>query len=93
MPQTSSLISFYASDLILLGDKFMDRIRVSSSNLKSVGYDVTDSILEVEFHNGGIYQYFNVPEHKYDGLMRASSKGSYFDTYIKKAGYRYRKIR
>jgi hypothetical protein len=36
---------------------------------------------------------FNVPQHCYEGLMSASSKGSYFDAYIKKAGYRYRKVR
>lgn len=71
----------------------MERTFVSSSNLRSVGYDSDEETLEIEFHNGGIYQYFGVPEHRYEGLMNASSKGSYFDSYIKKAGYRYRKIR
>jgi hypothetical protein len=71
----------------------MGRVRVSSSNLAPVGYDPNEKILEIEFHNGGIYQYYNVPEHLYRGLMAASSHGSYPDTYIKKAGYRYRKIR
>lgn len=71
----------------------MERTSVSSSNLRSVGYDPDEETLEIEFHNGGVYQYFNVPHHRYDGLMSASSKGSYFDAYIKKAGYRYRKVR
>ena len=71
----------------------MDRVRVSSSNLKDVGYDSTQQILEIGFLNGGVYQYFNVPESKYTGLMNASSKGSYFDAHIKKAGYRYKKVR
>lgn len=71
----------------------MDRVRVSSSNLASVGYDPSGQILEIELLNGGIYQYFNVPEHVHSRLMAASSHGTYFDAHIKKAGYRYRKIR
>ena len=71
----------------------MERTPVSSSNLRSVGYDPNEETLEIEFHSGGTYQYFNVPQHRCEGLMNASSKGSYFDAYIKKAGYRYRKIR
>lgn len=38
----------------------MDRTPVSSTNLKSVGYDAVNRVLEIEFHDGGIYQYFNV---------------------------------
>lgn len=70
----------------------MDRQRVSSSNLESVGYDSNDEILEIKFHSGGIYQYLNVPFEKYKSLMNASSKGSYFASFIKDR-YRYRKIR
>ncbi len=68
----------------------MNRISVSSSNLRSVGYDPASSILEVEFRHGGVYQYFEVPEARYDGLMSAYSKGGYFDTFIKNGGYAYR---
>ena len=71
----------------------MNRTAVSSSNLTSVGYDTENMILEIEFHNGSIYQYINVPESKYDGLMKASSHGKYFDAYIKKGGYRVKKVR
>jgi len=71
----------------------MDRVRVSSSNLASVGYDPDSRTLEVAFLNGGIYQYSNVPAHVHRGLMAASSHGSYFDAYIKKGGYSYRKVR
>ena len=71
----------------------MERKRVSSSNLASVGYDPETKTLEIEFLNGGLYQYFNVPESIYNGLMAASSRGSYFDQYVKKGGYRYKKIR
>ena len=71
----------------------MNRDRVSSSNLEAVGYDPSTMTLEIEFLNGGVYQYFNVPAHVYSGLMSASSHGSYFDAHIKKGGYSYRKIR
>lgn len=71
----------------------MERQRVISSNLASVGYDPDSETLEIEFLNGGLYQYFNVPERIYDGLMAASSHGTYFAQYIKKGGYRYRKLR
>ena len=70
----------------------MERKRVSSSNLSSVGYDDTNEILEIEFNNGGIYQYFDVPSSIYEALMNASSHGTYFDRNIKKAGYRFKKI-
>jgi hypothetical protein len=70
----------------------MDRERVRSSNIKSVGYDPGDMTLEIEFHDGGIYRYFNVPADVHEGLMRASSKGAYFHDHIKER-YRFRKVR
>lgn len=71
----------------------MERKHVSSSNLESVGYDPATKTLEIAFLNGGIYQYSGVPGSVYQGLMSASSHGQYFDQYIKKGGYPYRKIR
>lgn len=70
----------------------MDRIPVQSSNLASVGYDSSISMLEIEFNNGGIYQYYGVPQEIYEGLMNAGSKGTYFHQNIKMAGYSYTKI-
>ena len=70
----------------------MERISVESSNLASVGYNTEAAILEIEFHSGGIYQYFAVPQEIYDGLMNAASKGSYLDHNIKKGGYSYAKV-
>ncbi|MFV2016264.1 MAG: KTSC domain-containing protein [Candidatus Heimdallarchaeota archaeon] len=71
----------------------MERQHVISSNLKSVGYDPETKTLEIEFLNGGLYQYFSIPESIYNGLMSASSHGSYFDQYVKKGGYTYKKLR
>jgi hypothetical protein len=63
----------------------MDRQPVSSSNLASVGYDSGSEILEVEFNNGRVYQYYNVPEFMYERLMEAGSMGNFLNTQIKGA--------
>ena len=56
---------------------------VISSNLKEVCYDSQTSTLRVEFHNGNIYEYSNVSSAVYIALLKASSKGRYFEAYIK----------
>lgn len=70
----------------------MNRIPVSSSNLRSVGYDEQTHTLEVQFTHGGIYQYSGVPASIYRNLMSAGSKGSFFDRYIRKGNFPYRQI-
>ena len=70
----------------------MNRTPVSSSNLKSVGYDQSSNTLEIEFHGGRVYQYYNVPKRIYQGLMAASSHGKYHHRRIKDR-YRYSRIR
>jgi len=70
----------------------MTRQPVRSSDLKSVDYDPTTHLLEIEFHSGGVYQYSGVPESVHAGLMAASSHGSYFHKNIKDK-YLYRRIR
>ncbi len=66
----------------------MERVSVVSTNVRSVGYDKSSSILEIEFKSGSIYQYFAVPEKEYQGLMNAVSKGRYLNQNIKDS-YRY----
>lgn len=69
----------------------MSRIPLRSSNLASVGYDPHHHVLEVEFRNGSLYQYFGVPPARFEGLMEADSKGSYHARNIKQS-YRYTRI-
>ena len=69
----------------------MDRYSVVSSNISAVGYDEQFETLEVEFLNGSIYQYYNVPRNLYEQLMQAGSKGRFLNTYIKNA-YPYSRI-
>lgn len=70
----------------------MERQKVQSSNIASIGYDQSANILEIEFLDGGIYQYSGVSEGVYDNLMSARSHGGYFSSFIKDR-YNYRRIR
>lgn len=67
---------------LIVGEKLL-RKHVISSNLKSVGYDSTTDILEIEFKNGGIYRYSGIPARVYDELMSSSSHGRYFHKNIR----------
>lgn len=61
----------------------MKRIAIISKVLKSVGYDEATGTLEVEFKNGGLYEYVDVPPEEYLALMSAPSKGTYFGERIR----------
>lgn len=63
-----------------------------SSMLNGVSYDADTEKLRVQFTNRTIYEYYNVPEHIYKGLLNAQSHGSYFTKFIKKKGYEYRRV-
>ncbi len=69
----------------------MEREPVISSNVASVGYEPQTMTLEVEFLDGGLYQYFDVPEAEYAGLISADSIGGYLNHNIK-GHYRYARI-
>lgn len=69
----------------------MNRTPVTSSNIASIGYDEENAILEVEFNNGAVYQYFDVNENVFRELMGASSVGGYLAAHIK-GFYRYSKV-
>ena len=56
---------------------------LSSSSLLSVGYDIGTRVLEIEFWQGEVYRYFDVPHATYRGLMDASSPGQYFNEHIR----------
>ena len=61
----------------------MIRDAVSSSNIVSIGYDANSETLEVEFKNGSIYQYFNVPLNLNEQLIASPSKGQFLNLYIR----------
>ncbi|HUZ30878.1 MAG TPA: helicase HerA-like domain-containing protein [Xanthobacteraceae bacterium] len=63
----------------------MERDLVASSTILSIGYEASSETLEIEFKNGGIYQYYNVPQTIYQQLMDATSKGQFHNAYIRNA--------
>ena len=62
----------------------MERQPVESSLIRSVGYDLPSSILEIELvEPNRIYEFFDVPFSVYTELMDAESKGQYFNEFIR----------
>ena len=51
----------------------MVRHLVSSSRMRSVGWE--NNVLEIEFHDGAIYQYFNVSRAEYSSFISSPSLG------------------
>lgn len=70
----------------------MRRERLDSTSLRSVGYDPAARVLEVEFRNGGVYQYLDVQDAEYEDFQDADSKGAYLNTEIKPS-HRYRRLK
>ena len=74
------------------GEPDIVRIRVKSSNVHSIGYDNEKEILQVEFLNGSVYEYYEVPEIIFNEFMAATSKGKYGNRYIFYS-YHYQKVK
>ena len=64
-------------------DKPIRRHHVLSTAIRSAGYDDDDWVLQLEFVNGGLYNYFRVPPLEYRRLLEAESKGKYVNVQIK----------
>jgi hypothetical protein len=60
----------------------MERKRVNSSKLRSVGYDEPTRTLEVEMSNGQVFQYVGVYPEVYRRFMAAPNPTSFFDDKI-----------
>jgi hypothetical protein len=60
----------------------MQRTPLKSRAVVSAGYDAESRVLELEFHNGRVYRYRDVPEGVYQFLMRTESKGGYVNRMI-----------
>ena len=55
----------------------MKTIVVNSTTLRTVDYDAQRQLLQIQFQNRSIYQYFDVPAGVYEALLQAPSKGAY----------------
>jgi hypothetical protein len=59
-----------------------------SSSIERFGYDDANQALYVEFENGSVYQYFDVPQSIFEQMKTTPSKGRFLAQSIKGA-YRY----
>jgi hypothetical protein len=62
-----------------------------SSVIRSIEYDPERYRLFVTFVSGRIYVYDGVPQHAHEEFEAASSKGAFFNRYIRDR-YRFREI-
>lgn len=63
----------------------MERKKVSSSSIRSVGYDERNRLLEVEFSDGRVMQYSGVSAEVHRRLISAPSIVSYFRDNVEEA--------
>ena len=54
-----------------------------STAIEHISYDETGNELHVKFVGGGRYTYYAVPKSVYEGLRASSSKGAFFNNFIK----------
>jgi len=57
---------------------------VQSRAIAKVGYSKRRHILEIEFVNGAVYRYFDIPVSVHHELMSAESKARFYDSHIRK---------
>jgi hypothetical protein len=69
----------------------MKLISVRSSSIRRVGYEVDQRILYVQFIDGDLYEYFDVPVGDFIDLLHAESIGWFVNKRIK-SYYDYRKL-
>lgn len=62
-----------------------------SSTISRFGYDANNTVLAVEFKNGGVYEYFDVSAAVFEQMQAASSKGQFLSQNIK-GRYRYARV-
>ena len=61
----------------------IQRQPVQSTAIAKIGYSKRQHILEIEFVNGAVYRYLDVPPAIYRGLMSAGSKAQFYDFNVK----------
>lgn len=63
----------------------------SSSNVARISFESSSLTLEVEFLNGSVYQYYNVPQNVWEDFKNAGSKGQFIHQNLKGL-YRYARV-
>jgi len=60
----------------------MLRLMVKSNAITSMGYDDRTHVLEIEYKNGTVYRYKEVPRTVWDELKRIDSSGGSIGAYV-----------
>ena len=67
----------------------LKRVPVESTAVATVGYSKRLHVLEIEFRNGAIYRYLDVPPDVFEALINARSKARFYDQNIR---HKYRSL-
>lgn len=67
---------------MLQGHSRMNMIRVDSSAISVVGYDVATMRMRTRFVQGETYDFCRVPAYVFQGLLNARSKGAFYNDNI-----------
>jgi hypothetical protein len=66
----------------------MELHEVESTVVDAIGYS---RVLEIVFESGRVYQYYDVPEEVFYGMLNAESKGKFFNSNVR-GKYTFREI-
>ena len=69
--------------------------QVISSSVMFVGYEPESRTLGIIFKSGSLteYHYSDVPQNVFEQVVGAASVGHAVDQYVKKAGFKYQRVR
>jgi hypothetical protein len=81
--QDRDVDEFGDEDLQFIGD---------STCIQAAKYNIPTKTLIIQFQDGTIYQYYGVHLFVWYNLLRVLSKGWFFNTRIRNAGYAYDRI-
>ncbi len=56
---------------------------MQSTHILTVNYDSTQKALKIYFFGGGVHEFQDVPYAVYDDIIRAKSKGKYYNEKVK----------
>jgi lysyl-tRNA synthetase class 2 len=65
---------------------------VTSSNIGRAVFNTDDKNLLIEFNNGSIYEYENVPLEVFTDFKKSESQGKYFNANISKS-FKYKRVK
>ncbi len=60
----------------------MERKRINSAKIRSVGYDERNQVLEIEFTNGQVLQYLRVSHETHRRFVASPNAAAYYEDNI-----------